>query len=200
MEQQKIVVYPTDTVWGIGCNINSLPGCHKVMAIKGSSFDKPVSILFSEIDSVYEYFNISSIFPKDWLRGFFRLETTLCVSRDLIIDKKVPQHIYQNSSLVAFRCLDSTPIRQMIGQVGGPVITTSLNFSGEQPILSYKDALNFCEKINERVEIYDCQDGSTLSGHSSTIVSYDINSRSFSFLREGYRFSDVQEYCRLFSA
>ncbi len=194
MGSDKIIIaYPTDTVWGLGCRIDWADGHKQVMNLKGSSINKPVSVLFHSLEQLSSYIDLPEEFDNQWLKKFFSLETTLCLATSRIIDEKIPGYIYQNSEYVGVRFLELDFLKEM----PSPIITTSLNLVGEQSILNYPDALAFCSKLNECVEILTSSRAVAPSGNASTIVAYNEKMKSFTILRAGALIDQVRKHCRL---
>ena len=77
LKENQVLIYPTDTVWGIGGCILSERNYLEVNKIKQTSNKKPVSILFSCIEDVREYFSFPEEVSNEWMESFFRMETTL---------------------------------------------------------------------------------------------------------------------------
>ena len=68
-QSNTIYVYPTDTVWGIGCSIYNQDGFEKIAKIKKTKADKPLSILFESRAEIELFFNLE--FIKD-INLFFK--------------------------------------------------------------------------------------------------------------------------------
>ena len=77
LNDESVFIYPTDTVWGIGASIRSKAAREKINVIKRSPDDKPLSIMFTDIKTLYNSFNFPDGMSVSWLRNFFKLESTL---------------------------------------------------------------------------------------------------------------------------
>ena len=196
-EKTKVYIYPTDTVWGIGGSIFSRDVYERINEIKKIEGKKPVSVLFSNVDEIRNFFDLPPELNNEWLRTFFTYETTLGLP--LSWHKgSIPSWIYQESEIICIRCLEGDFFKELTECTEGPLITTSLNLNGEDPILSLVEAYSFQKKHAHDAVIKESL-SPKLSGHSSTILALKGNSE-FTTLREGFHFENVKKHLRLFSA
>lgn len=166
----KIYVYPTDTVWGIGANIYSKIAHEKIAEIKGSRDGKPFSILFPSLEMAQSYLKIPVKF-LDHLE-VFELGFTLLLPLDLAL-KEIPLWVRESSPFIGFRVLSLLPLKNVIESEGAPITTTSLNRSGESPILDNEEALQFFKSVRSpEVQFVKIKDLNS-QGTSSTIVQYE---------------------------
>ena len=187
----KIFIYPTDTVWGIGSSIYSKEGHERIQKVKGSSFGKPLSILFSSIEMLDEFVDFPLPWGRDLKRKFFSMETTLLVEKKHLL-KEIPQWNLGNSELVGIRVLENELIKRITTTANGPITTTSLNLNGENPICRENEAKVFFEnhlKANEAIFFTSGQ--VELSGQSSTIFSSQNN--RLDVLREGRNWKRIKD-------
>lgn len=169
--QDTIYIYPTDTVWGIGCSIYSLSGHDKIAEIKQTDKNKPLSIMFSSVDDVMNSFDFPAKIDKEWLRAFFKLQTTLGVPRNLA-KIKIPLWATGESAYVSLRCLETEAVLKIYQEIKAPFFTTSLNLTQEAPITDQALAIKFQNKYAPDAKII-LTANETLSGSSSTIVFLD---------------------------
>lgn len=193
----KIFIYPTDTVWGIGASIFSMPATKKIASIKMTNDNKPLSVLFSSIAQLRQYIALPKTLGDDWLKHFFSLESTMAISRSLASDR-IPSWVLGDSDLVAVRCLDFHGTNEIIDQLHSPITTTSFNLSG-QPALSNRDeAYDLYLKIASTHSFID-DPSATLSGNSSTIIKLESDF-TFTVLRKGNKTEEILKHVRLLSA
>ncbi len=196
MISHQTFIYPTDTVWGIGGSIYSENSYNEIARIKKTTADKPLSILFSSLKQLNDYFHFSEKLNEAWLRHFFSLETSLLLP--LAWQKKeIPFWIYQGSPLISVRCLELPVIKELLEKTGAPVTSTSLNLTGQAPISSFEEAKKFHFEQCPELEFLAGK-GVSLSGSSSTMVSINI-AGAFTMLREGRHASQISELCGLSS-
>jgi len=191
----QVYVYPTDTVWGIGGNIFSKAAHIKICKIKQMSSSKPVSMLFSDIQLINDYFQLPDKIDDNWLKKFFIFEATLAVPKSWV-KKEIPAWITADSHLIAFRFLDTPEIKQ-ITAVEDVITTTSLNLNGKPSIIDKREAFQFYKEHCFKERFVESAD-MFLSGSASSIVILD-DELNASFIRRGRMGDELEEHCRLLS-
>ncbi len=192
----KLYVYPTDTVWGIGGDIFSEECYRKIAKIKGHDSKKPLSIVFKDYEMITSLINLPKEFSEKWLKEYFLLESTIGLPKSWA-KVELPKWICQGSEFISIRCQNSSELSPIYKEVNGPITSTSLNITGQEPIVNFSDAKDFFN-INMSDE-YFCDDVETVcSGRSSTIVLYGIS--EIKIVREGKYIEEVKEHLKLLSA
>jgi L-threonylcarbamoyladenylate synthase len=192
IKQDDVFIYPTDTVWGIGCSIYSKSGYDKIAEIKKSAKEKPLSIMFSSPKEVFQSFHFPDEITLEWLTTFFLLETTLGypLSEAKI---KIPRWATGESDFASIRCLTNTVIGQIHADIKAPFFTTSLNISGTPPIKTSHEAIAFHAKYAPDSHLLALDSKADLSGQASTIVFIREN-LDFEIKREGHRIGEVKDH------
>jgi len=195
----EIIIYPTDTVWGIGCSLYSEIGVKRIAEIKKTDANKPLSIMFANVEDIYKSFHFESEVNLIWLTEFFKLESTLGLplkSSKIII----PKWATGNSQFVSIRCVDSPIIRDIFNKLGTPFFTTSLNITGEPPITNNQEAYEFFQQHVQDGNFFANPSNENLSGSSSTIVFLKEN-LDFEIMREGLKVEQVKNHlAKLFNS
>lgn len=167
LTNKKILLYPTDTVWGIGCDATSKESVAKVFEIKQRSESKSLIILVDGIEMVQKY--IPNI-PSKVLGLLQNIEkpTTIIYNNPI----GLASNVIAKDNTVAIRIVQSDFCKQLITSFGKPIVSTSANVSGQQTPKSYKeidtvilDSVDYVVNLN-REEIND---------KSSTILRIDDN-------------------------
>ena len=192
----SLVVYPTDTVWGIGGAYLSQESVERVAKVKNAPEGKPTSLMFSNVSQVREFFDLPIHFSDEWLVKFYELETSLALPKAWL-KKELPVWVIYDSEFVSTRMLNLDWIDSLYRELNGPFTSTSLNLSGDQPILDLETAKKF--------HLENCSDakfeeglGKKLSGQSSTMVCFQ-NNEKWVFWRKGNRVKEVEEHLGLLS-
>lgn len=197
--ENRIFIYPTDTVWGIGSGIHQSENYQQICKIKKITPGRPFSLLFSSLDMICEYINIPGKFNLAWLQKFFQLETTICIPEQFIQNKMIPKWIYQGSDLVGIRCLELDFFVGLTDLVKGPILSTSLNLTNHNPITNLKDAIEFKNNHAPDAEIWMSNGDPVIpSGHSSTVISLDLKG-NISTIRKGIWYDSVAAHLGLLS-
>jgi len=160
IKQGKIFIYPTDTIYGIGCDATNKQAVEKIKKIKSRDKDKPLSIIAPSIKWIKENCIIDN---KTTLTKYFPGPYTL------ILKKKNPDFLkwVSNTDSLGIRIPYSEYTRQ-IQQSNTPFITTSINLSGEKPATSISEINK--KIINKVDEIINAEDETKLSGKPSTLI------------------------------
>ena len=168
-----IVIYPTETVYGIGANIFSNIALEKVFAIKKRDKDKPVSVAVSDLKMMGDLVYIGKK-ERHFIEKFLPGPVTVVLKkRDL-----VPGVLTSGSELVGIRFPAHETTINLIQLAGVPITSTSANFSGEAPPRRADEI---------RVGADYIIDGGECKGEPSTVV--DLVNRKI--IRIGANFEDV---------
>ncbi len=123
-----IVIYPTDTLYALGCDALNVRAVEKICAIKDINPQRNnLSIICYDMSDISEYARISTdtfkLMRKNLPGPFtFILNTTSTLPR-----------IYKNRKTVGIRVPDNNIIRELVSQLGNPIMTTSLNGDDGEP-------------------------------------------------------------------
>ena len=168
-----IVIYPTETVYGIGANIFSNIALEKVFAIKKRDKDKPVSVAVSDLKMMEDLVYIGKK-ERHFIEKFLPGPVTVLLNKK----DKVPDILTSGSELVGIRFPAHETTINLIQLAGVPITSTSANFSGEAPP----------RRVDEiRVSADYIIDGGECKGEPSTVV--DLVNRKI--IRIGANFEDV---------
>jgi L-threonylcarbamoyladenylate synthase len=160
-----IFIYPTDTVYGLGCNAENAQSVKRLKEMKGSSH--PLSVIAPSKQWIYDNLKV----------GFDEYLDKLPGSYTLILGK--PKSFLKEAcdgDKLGVRIPDS-PIMKLIEQAGVPFITTSANKSGEPPAASVGE---LSRELSRRVEFVI--DGGSLSGKPSTVI--DLTGKEPAVIRD----------------
>jgi len=128
----KILIYPTDTVYGIGCSITG--NIKKIFEIKKRSRKNPLSVAFSSLEMVKRYVFLTSkeeCFIRD---NILKPYTFVARKRE-----SIPELITAGKNTVGIRIPNHRVVKGMIENAGIPIITTSANISGKKAPVSFDE-------------------------------------------------------------
>lgn len=139
-----IIIYPTDTVYGMGCDINNSKAVEKVARVKGVKADKAdFSFIFSSLSTLSE-------FTKDMNNSTFKILKQYLPGPYTFILKasnKVPKIFKNKKKTIGIRIPDNNIITSIVEELGNPIITTSVH--DDDDIIEYTTDP---ELIHERYE------------------------------------------------
>ena len=165
----KIIIFPTDTVYGIGCLYDDLFAIDRIYRLKRRDYSKPMAILGADTASLLPLVDVNDRF-MEMARTYWPGALTIIVRKTELVSELASA----KNSTVGVR-IPNHEIALSILRQFGPMVVTSLNQSGEKPIISYRDALNYQNKVDYIV------DGGDLSELPSTV--YDLETGKV--LRQG---------------
>ena len=128
LKDGRVIAYPTDTTYGIGCSIFCKKSIEKIYLMKQRDRRKPFSVICSSLSEISQYARVSnSAFKiiKRYLPGpyTFVFEAT----------REVPDLLLTRQKTVGIRIPDNRICSDLVTALGNPIITTSANLSGEEP-------------------------------------------------------------------
>ena len=179
-----IVIYPTDTIYGIGCDLFHRKAVEKVCKIKGI---KPKNLNLSFI--CYDLSDISNYVKRLDTPTFKILKKALPGPFTFILESNsnVPKILNTNKKTVGIRIPDNNIPRNIVQQLNNPIITTSIKDDDE--ILEYTtDPEIIYEEFKHEVDIII--DGGFGGNIPSTVV--DCSQSDFEVIREGL--GDINDY------
>lgn len=174
IRRNGIVIYPTETVYGIGASIFSSEALERIFEIKKRDKDKPISVAVSDFVMMDELVYMGEM-EKQFIKKFLPGPVTIILQKK----EKVPDILTSGSEFVGIRFPDHRTTIWLIELAGVPITSTSANFSGETPPRKVVDI---------RISADYVIDGGECSGEPSTVVDL-VNKR---ILRKGARFDEVK--------
>ena len=172
-----IVIYPTDTIYGLGCDITNHKAIEKICQIRGV---KPENANFSFI--CHDLHNISE-YVKPIDTSVFRLIKKALPGPFTFIfnaSNNVPKLLSSKKKTVGIRVPDNSIAMEIVKQLGNPILSTSIR--DDDDILEYStDPELIHEKFENQVDIVI--DGGYGGNIASTVV--DCTTGEFTVLREG---------------
>lgn len=170
-----IVIYPTDTLYGIGCDALNVRAVEKICDLKGINPQKSnLSIICNDLSNISEYAKVDTPTFKLMRRHLpgpftFILPTTSSLPK-----------IYKNRKTVGIRVPDNSIIREIVEQLGNPVLSTSVKDENDE-IEYTTDPELIHEKWEDIVDLVI--DGGYGSIEPSTVV--DCTSGEPEIIRQG---------------
>jgi L-threonylcarbamoyladenylate synthase len=158
----ELVVYPTETVYGLGADALDSEAVERVFDAKGRERDKPVSLAVPDVASAREYTRLSDrelAFMREFLPG----PVTVVVERRDV----VPGALVAGRDRVGVRIPDHDLALELLAETG-PLTATSANISGHPSAQSVDDL----DAIRERAAVV-LDAGETEGGTGSTVVNVD---------------------------
>lgn len=178
-----VIIFPTDTVFGIGCIATNTKAIEKTYKLKGREKTKSLLLNVANITTIKKFAKVSKLdnllikkFMPGTLSLILNVKNQTPLSHYVIKDNKVGIRIPNNQTLL-----------KILKKIKLPLISTSCNLSGKPACINAKDA----EKIfGKDIIILDSYE--KLSGLSSTII--DTTEKEIKYIREGkIKFKEIKK-------
>lgn len=170
-----IVIFPTDTAYGIGCRMDNEDAVRRVYEIKQRSLDSALLVLVDSVEMAEEYVEIPEDVKEKLIKLYWPGGLTIFLKTRM---GKVPGIITANKDILAVRWPKHKILNGIIHEVGVPIIATSANRSGEETPYVLED---LDEGIVEQVGTV--LKGECTYGKESTII--DCTVEPWKMIREG---------------
>ena len=157
-----IVIYPTDTVYGIGCSVENKDAIERIHLIKGQRTDKPFSFVCSDLKNISEYAHVSNAAFKIMKHLIPGPYTFILPAARM---KHLPKILVSKRKTVGIRVPDSPIALTLVRELGHPILSTSAtDETGE--ILN--DPARIAEQFQSVVDLI--LDGGLLLSKPSTVL------------------------------
>jgi len=177
LRKGAVVIYPTDTVYGIGCDINNAKAVERVARLKNINLKKDhLSFICYDLSHISDY-------TKALDNNTFKaMKRNLPGPFTFIVDanNNVPKLFKNNKKTVGIRIPNNNIIRELVKELGHPILSTSVY--DEDDIIEYTtDPELIYEKFEKHVDIVI--DGGYGDNNPSTIVN--CTNGEFEIIRQG---------------
>jgi L-threonylcarbamoyladenylate synthase len=168
LKRGGVILYPTDTVWGLGCDATNAKAVERITAIKQRPDDKSMIVLVNHIDMLSRYVDIIPTAAVDILEYATKPTT-------IVFDKMmgVAENVVAQDGSCGVRLTTDEFCKKIIRKLNKPLVSTSANISGE------KTARNF-KQIDEAIKaqcdyVVQFRSGETTLGEPSCIIKLSNN-------------------------
>lgn len=135
LKQGKVVLFPTETVYGIGCIASSAEACEALRDAKDRPTEKPFTMMCASIGDVVR-FCYTDAGASAVMKRFMPGEVTLLLKGR----PNVPHHVDLGTGVVGVRIPNSKEVLNLIEEVGEPLLVSSANLSGHPAALNFGEA------------------------------------------------------------
>jgi tRNA threonylcarbamoyl adenosine modification protein (Sua5/YciO/YrdC/YwlC family) len=176
LEKDAVIIYKTDTMYALGCHINSTKAVNRICDIKGIQASKNrFSFICADLSSIANYAKVSDFAFKTLKRYLPGAYTFV-----LQASSKVPSILVQGKKTVGIRIPNYEPILKIVALLGAPLLTTSLPQEGLE-LEDYTDPSLIFDRLGHAVDLI--LDGG-LGGYTPSSV-IEIKEDEFEIIREG---------------
>lgn len=131
LQQHQIIAYPTESIYGLGCDPDNEITVKQLLRLKGRSIDKGLILISHTFELLRPYIDESSLtsVQKNTLFASWPGPITWLLPKN----KCVPFYLSGKSNSLAVRVTAHEGAKQLCKQYGKPLISTSANYSGHSP-------------------------------------------------------------------
>jgi tRNA threonylcarbamoyl adenosine modification protein (Sua5/YciO/YrdC/YwlC family) len=170
-----VIIYPTDTVYGIGCSIFDTRAIERIYQIKRQDADKPFSFVCSDLSHISEFAKVSNSsyrLMKQLIPGPY---TFILPASRL---KQLPKSLISSRKTVGIRVPENEICRQIVKELGHPILNASVTIGDDEIVSDPEEIKRHFEK---QVDVI--LDGGNSLTEFSTIL--DLTEDQPVIIREG---------------
>jgi len=161
-----LILYPTDTVWGIGCDATNSNATSKIYALKKRADTKAMIMLVPEEQWILDYVETASPIVVDYIKGISKPTTVIYENA-----KNLADNLIGADGTIAIRICKADFAYKLMKAFGKPIVSTSANIAGLPTPMCFKDiSLDMIEGVNYVVRSH--QEDTTLK-QPSAIVKWE---------------------------
>jgi tRNA threonylcarbamoyl adenosine modification protein (Sua5/YciO/YrdC/YwlC family) len=160
LEKGGVIGYPTDTVYGVGCDLSNPEAIQKIHRLKKMDSKKPLSFICSDLKDISRYAYVSNYAYKIVKRLLPGAYTFIFKATKL-----VPKIAMTKQNTVGIRIPDNKICLALVKELGHPIISTSVSRPDEG---LYNDPAEIEERFGKQLDLVI--DGGTIVAEHSSII------------------------------
>lgn len=134
LEKGGLILYPTDTIWGLGCNALNNTAVKKIFKIKRRPPKKSMILLVDSVEMVRKYVASANEILINYL-----IEQKVPTTGIFTDAKNLPSTLIHEDGTIAMRITHDPFCKKLIELFGKPIVSTSVNFSGNPPAAQFSE-------------------------------------------------------------
>ncbi len=134
LENGGLILYPTDTIWGIGCDATNESAVAKIYALKNRNEEKSMIVLLAEEADIVHYTEQNNLQVYDYIKGINK-PVTVIYDRA----KNLAKNIINADGSIGIRIVHNDFCIKLLKAFGKPIVSTSSNVSGYPPPRIFSD-------------------------------------------------------------
>ncbi|MEO7767438.1 MAG: L-threonylcarbamoyladenylate synthase [Ferruginibacter sp.] len=129
-----LILYPTDTIWGIGCDATNEKAVERIYTLKKRPAQKNMIILLAEEKDILTYVTEPALQIFDYIKGVSKPTTVIYEGAT-----RLAENLVSEDRSIAIRIVGDSFCRILIKHFGKPLVSTSANISGYPPPPVFND-------------------------------------------------------------
>lgn len=171
-----IVIFPTDTAFGIGCRVDMPESINRLYTIRKRPVTQPMSLLVSSEEMTHPYVTeIPQQVKEKLIAKYWPGALTIVLP---VNTRTVPPLVRANGETIGVRMPDHPVIVQIIETIGVPILGPSANFHGEKTPFHFSD---LSEQLKQKVDFV--LEGTCHQTEASTVI--DCTQNPWKIVRQG---------------
>jgi L-threonylcarbamoyladenylate synthase len=175
LKHGEVIVFPTETLYGLGADAFNDTGVERVFELKGRNRQQPIPVLVADLEMVGCIVDEIPSAARRLMDRFWPGPLTIV----LRARKGIPEPLVNANGGVGVRISSHPVASQLVRALGRPLTATSANRSGEEPARSLEEARQIFDR---KIDVY-VGGGTLTSKTGSTVVEIDRN--GLKVIREG---------------
>ncbi|QBO57111.1 L-threonylcarbamoyladenylate synthase [Chryseobacterium salivictor] len=169
------ILYPTDTIWGIGCDATNPEAINKIFEIKKREKNKSMIILVESAKRLEDLVDVSEMAWE--IMDLSEKPVTLIYDNP----KGLPKEILAEDGSIGIRLVNDLFLKKIITKLNKPLVSTSANFSGQKSPMKFSD---ISQEIIDSVDFVAEENHDKVSEYSGSSVIRIWNDGRIKVLRE----------------
>jgi len=174
LSQGGVIIYPTDTIYGFGADIFNKQAIDRIYKIKGKK-SSGFSFVCSDLTEISSYAHVSDTAYRIMKRVLPGPYTFIFKAK-----KNVPKNLIPEKKTVAIRIPNSAITLAIVKQLGHPIVSTSVNLSGEP---HFADPLDIEKEFGGKIDLII--DAGILANDPSTVIDFSADKPTLIRLGKG---------------
>lgn len=175
LERGEVIVFPTETFYGLGADALNRDAVERVAALKGRNPDSPISVIVADREMLDQVVSDVPVLAKKLIDRFWPGPLTLILSGK----PGLPGPLLNREGKIGVRISSHPTATRIARELGRPVTATSANPSGKEPARTIQEARSY---FTGGIEIF--LDGGILTGKKGSTVAEVIEGK-LRIIREG---------------
>ncbi len=163
LQNGGIILYPTDTIWGIGCDATNADAVEKIYLLKQRANSKSMVVLVDDEKKIADYIAQPDLKIFDYIKGIHKPTTVIYEGA-----AGLAPNVISADGTAAIRITADEFCKQLIQQFNKPIVSTSANISG-YPAPQFFTDIDIQIKAGVDYIVQHRQDDTTLSSPSAII-------------------------------
>lgn len=168
MKKGGIILYPTDTIWGLGCDAQNENAIKKIYEIKRRAESKSMLCLVDSIDRIYNYVDDVPEIAEDLIDLAIKPITIIYEGA-----KNLPISLIGEDKTIGIRVTKEAFSKELCRRFSKAIISTSANISGEKSPAKFSEISDEIKKLVDYIVTYRQNDNNTAS--ASQIIKLGKN-------------------------